>query len=236
MGVDWRLYAARVIVALDPPAGVDPVSWAERIASRLGGVAAGVKIGLPLLLRAGYEAAARLLDGIEGLRVADLKLADIAPVMESIVEPLLPHVDAVIAHAFVGGRGALTELRGLLERFDVRLVLVYHMSHPGASSTFGRCIDVIDEVVESVRPWGLVAPATMPDVVRRARSRYPDVVVMSPGVGAQGAEPGEAICAGADYEIIGRSVTRAEDPLEALRRLSERGAEKLEACRHSLSL
>ncbi len=234
MGGDWRLYAARVIVALDPPAGVEPARWASSIVSRLGGYVAGFKIGLPLLLRAGYEAVAGLLDRAEGLRIADLKLADIAPVMESVVEPLLLHVDAVIAHAFVGVEGALAELRDALERYGARLILVYHMSHPGARLTFGGCMDVIDDVVEAVRPWGLVAPATQPEVVRRARSRYPDVVILSPGVGAQGAAPGAAICAGADYEIVGRSITRSGDPLGALRELAERGVEALEACKSKL--
>ncbi len=184
---------------------------------------------MPLLARSGYGGLAAILSRLQPLRVADFKLADITPVMWSLIEPIVYEVDAVIAHAFIGP-DALMELRDRLRAAGVHLILVYHMSHRGAEFTFGRCIDVMDEVVERVDPWGLVAPATMPSIVSRARRRYPDIVILSPGVGAQGAKPGDAICAGADYEIIGRSVTRAPDPLEALKRIAVEGAARIEAC------
>ena len=222
-------YTSRVIIALDPPPGVDALDWAASIVDKLKGRVAGFKVGLPLLARSGYGGLAALLSRLTPLRIADFKLADIPAVMWSIVEPVVYEVDAVIAHAFVGPE-ALAELRDRLREAGVELILVYHMSHRGAESTFGRCIDVIDSVVERVKPWGLVAPATLPAMILRARRRYPDVVIISPGVGAQGARPGEAICAGADYEIIGRSVTRAEDPLSSLYRLAEEGAARLASC------
>ena len=58
----------------------------------------------------------------------------------------------------------------------------------------------------------------------------PDLVVVTPGIRLAGdgahdqarvASPAEAVAAGADYLVIGRSVTQAPDPAEALRRVYE---------------
>ncbi len=54
--------------------------------------------------------------------------------------------------------------------------------------------------------------ATRPGLIPTVRSLHPDATVLSPGVGAQGARPGEALRAGADFEIVGRAITLAEDP------------------------
>ena len=57
-----------------------------------------------------------------------------------------------------------------------------------------------------------------------------DLVVVTPGIRLAGDDahdqarvstPAEAVAAGADYLVIGRSVTQAPDPAEALRRVCE---------------
>ena len=57
------------------------------------------------------------------------------------------------------------------------------------------------------------------------RVRYPDAVLITPGIRPQGAEthdqrrtttPREAIAAGADHIVVGRPITRAEDPCSAV--------------------
>ncbi len=229
--MDWRTYASRVVIALDPPANVEPVKWASRVWSSIEGFVAGFKVGWPLVLRAGVESVSRFACSAGGLRLLDLKLADVAHVMKLVLEELVDCFDAVIAHAFIGGKGALEELREYLEEHGAKLVLVYSMSHPGARETFDACRHVLDAVVRSISPWGLVVPATRVEVIREARAKYGDLVLFSPGVGAQGGEPGAAICAGADYEIIGRSVAWSSDPFSALKDLAERGARRLSSCR-----
>ncbi len=60
-----------------------------------------------------------------------------------------------------------------------------------------------------------------------------DVVVVTPGIRLAGdgahdqarvSTPAEAVAAGSDYLVIGRSVTGAPDPAEALRRVYEDAA------------
>jgi orotidine-5'-phosphate decarboxylase len=66
---------------------------------------------------------------------------------------------------------------------------------------------------------GVVAPATRPERIRLIRSIIGDKLIISPGVGAQGGSAGEALQAGADYLIVGRSVYESEDPLASTKEL-----------------
>ena len=43
----------------------------------------------------------------------------------------------------------------------------------------------------------------------------PSKKILSPGVGTQGGKASDAIAAGADYAIVGRSIYGAEDPRAA---------------------
>ncbi|GBF08359.1 orotidine 5'-phosphate decarboxylase [Aeropyrum pernix] len=213
----------RVIVALDPARRGD-VDRLLDMAKQVCGVGAGIKVGLPMLALGGSEAlaeAARLCKG-GGLRVLDLKLADIGYIMRLAAESLSRGFDAAIAHAFVGYEGGLVELKKALEDLGARLVLVVSMSHPGSGEVLDPCLDKLLAVARRVEPWGVVAPATRPEVVARVRETLPTTVIMSPGVGAQGGRPGDAIClGGADYEIVGRMVASSPDPVSALRGVAE---------------
>lgn len=219
----------RVVVAMDQFAAIHE---AVELVDSLCGHVAGFKIGLPLVLRHGVQAARRLSLLCPGaLWVADFKLADIGAIMVQVASTVVDAVDAVIAHSFVGEKGALDELKAYLDEHEKKLVLVVAMSHPGSADVYDKALDAVNAVVERIRPWGLVAPATRPHVVRSVRSRHPWAVILSPGVGAQGAEPGAALCSGADYEIVGRSITRAASPLEALREIAAKQEEALRRCK-----
>jgi orotidine-5'-phosphate decarboxylase len=226
-----RRAVTRLIVALDL---VESAHEAARIVDGLCGLVAGFKVGIPFILRNCPQSTGRLRSLCPSrLWIADLKLADIGPVMVQTVGLAARAFDAVIAHAFIGYRGALDMLKESLERESKQLILVASMSHPGGSEVYDKALPLIEEVVEKTRPWGLVAPATRPEVVRRLRSRFPWAKILSPGVGAQGAKPGAAICAGADYEIVGRSITGAPDPLAAAERILREQEEAVERCRQS---
>ncbi|UXD21319.1 orotidine 5'-phosphate decarboxylase [Ignicoccus pacificus DSM 13166] len=194
-----------VIIALDPPPGKG-WEWAFDIASKLKGKVKAFKVGWPLLLEG---------NRVEELKeygpvIADLKLADIGATMIKVVKRV--EADAFIAHAFVGYEGALKELREELE--GKKLYLVASMSHPGS-------VHFIDKhwreflLLAYLVADGLVAPATRTSVLREIR-KYWSKEIISPGIGAQGARPCEALRAGADYEIVGRSVTLSEDPAKTL--------------------
>lgn len=209
-----------VIVGLDALGG--DRDRAEELARSLCGRVAGYKVGYPNILPCTGvgEAVRRACPG--ALIVADLKLADIGYTMKHIASHVIDWSDAAIAHSFIGVEGALDELKEYLDSNGKRLVLVASMSHPGAGRIIDPILDKIVEVVGEIGPWGIVAPATRPNVVRILRERFPGKVILSPGVGAQGASPGDALRAGADYEIIGRMITASKNPLLVVESLEER--------------
>ncbi|RUM47143.1 MAG: orotidine 5'-phosphate decarboxylase [Hyperthermus sp.] len=217
-----------LIVALDSLSAELSAAMVESLCD----IVDGFKVGLPLVLSHGVGHVS-LIHGIcpRRLWVLDFKLADIGHVMVESVKPLLPFVDAVIAHSFVGYRGALGVLKEFLDREGKRLVLVAAMSHPGSVEVYDKVLGSIVGVVERVEPWGLVAPATRTRIIRLLRERLgEELVILAPGVGFQGAEPGEALCAGANYEIVGRLITRSQQPPAAARDVIRLQRERLRQC------
>ncbi|QKQ99557.1 orotidine 5'-phosphate decarboxylase [Metallosphaera tengchongensis] len=209
----------RIILSID-----EPISK-EKLVEMEDGLAA-VKVGWPLILSIGVDGVNKLLTGLGLKKIFDLKLADIDNTMNLIVEKLKPMADAFIAHSFIGVRGSL----GSLNLQGRELYLVLSMSHPGWNESF---YPYLREVAMEVNPEGLVAPATRPSVIRKVREDFPTKVVISPGVGAQGAEPGDAICSGADYEIMGRAIYLSERPVEKLREITKKMEDRLYECKRA---
>ena len=210
-----------IVVALDPPIGVDPVKWCLGIIDDTLDIVSGYKIGLPLILDLDRK---RDLEKILGkmesvwLRIADLKLADIGDIMVSVIRRLHEFgFNAFIVHGFIGYNGALDHVSDYLNSIDAKLITIVSMSHSGSSEIIDHVLDRLLEAALKASSWGIIAPATRPEIIREIRSRVGDrVKILSPGIGVQGARPSTAIKAGADYEIIGRLVTRSEDPRKTL--------------------
>ena len=109
------------------------------------------------------------------------------------------------------------------------------MTSSDMEHSWGREVDSIEE--EVVRLATLVRDSGVGGVVASVREAAPvkkalgsDLVVVTPGIRFAGGDahdqarvstPGAAVAAGADYLVIGRSVTQAPDPTEALRRVHE---------------
>jgi orotidine-5'-phosphate decarboxylase len=197
---------------------------------------AGVKIGLPLLLERGPEevrAINRVADRLGIMKVADFKLADIGDVMAKSLEGIKKlGFDVAIAHAFVGVRGGLEVLVNRARDLGIRVALVVSMSHEGSREFYDRNLREFLEIARNLGVWGLIAPATRPQVIRECRRFLGGTFkILSPGVGVQGAEFGSAICAGADYEIVGRYVLRSPDPVRAASEVVELVAQRGRECR-----
>ena len=217
-----------VIVALD--AGIS-FTKAKHIVDSLCSHVFGFKVGLPFLLQHGLRETSRLTRLCQdSVWIADLKLADIGAIMISTASMLLGAFDAFIAHSFIGYQQALDELNNYLKKHNKKTVIIASMSHRGALEIYDKNLQNIIDLIQHISPWAVVAPATRPSIIRILREKVPSII-LSPGIGAQGAEPGDALCAGANYEIIGRLITRSRDPISKFFEVVEKQEEKLSRCR-----
>ncbi len=217
-----------VIVALDSDI---KIAKAKQIVNSLCGESFGFKIGLPFIIQHGLRETSMLARlCTDSVWIADLKLADIGTIMTSTVSILLEIFDAYIAHSFIGYRQALDELNSYLKLHNKKLILVASMSHHGSLEVYDRNLLPIIDIIQRTSPWAVVAPATRPKTLRLLREKLP-YLILAPGIGAQGAKPGDALCEGADYEIIGRLITRSNDPIGSFFEIVEKQKEKLSRCR-----
>lgn len=196
-----------VLVSLDPPPGKG-WEWALELVEKLKDLVWGFKVGWPLILEGKDN-----LEKIDSRVVLDLKLADIGYTMRNIISRL--RGDAVIAHSFVGYKTALDILKEETVKRDMELYLVISMSHKGSREFIDRHIKEFIRLAYIVAD-GVIAPATRPNVLRLVRRYWPKKI-LSPGIGAQGAPPCSALKLGADVEIVGRAVTRSDDPISFLK-------------------
>ncbi|MEZ0346297.1 MAG: orotidine 5'-phosphate decarboxylase [Infirmifilum sp.] len=204
-----------VILALDFPKYKDFLSETYRLLEKLSNMLAGVKIGLPAFLRVGPEEIGELAQAFKGelYFLADLKLADIEDVtLEEIMLIESMGFDGAIIHLF-------PQCISKPPRTDIDLYGLVSMSCR-ASLIDHHFQDLLD-YAGSLRLTGVVVGATKPDMIKRARERLGEALILSPGIGFQGAAPGSALKAGADFEIVGRSVVFSQDPLGELSRIVE---------------
>ncbi len=177
-----------------------------------------IKVGYPLILHAGLG----IVEEISSISpvIADLKIADTPNTNRLICEAVLgAGADAIIAQAFPG-KDSLVACADCAESFGADLFVVTEMSHPGAEQFMAPLAERMARLAVESGASGVVAPATRPERIRMIRSIIGDKLIISPGVGAQGGSAGEALQAGADYLIVGRSVYGSADPVAQAKELA----------------
>ena len=220
---------ARVFVALDLPS----VAEAEAMIARLGGAATHYKIGHRLALAGGIELARDL--AAEGCSIfLDMKLLDIGQTVAHGVESAVRlGVSHLTLHAYPQAMRAGVEAA---KGSDLTLlgVTVLTSMDEGDMREAGYADDPATLVARRARQaaaigmGGIVCSAAEAASVRRIVG--PEMQVVTPGIRPAGAEhgdqkrvvtPAEAIRAGASHLVVGRPVTGAGDPVEAMRGIAE---------------
>ena len=206
---------SRLVLALDV-SGENGVETLRRMSVRLSDHIVGVKIGMPFVLSTPLSLLKPVIEeqSEDLVFIADAKLADVSHVNALTSEVLFnAGFDAVISHGFIGCDGGLDGAKQVALRLNKGLLVLVSMSHPASVGIIDRALTEIVREALMVEPDGIVAPATRPEVVSRVRKMLPEgMLMLSPGVGAQGAPFGSAIRAGADYEIVGRTIYGSQDP------------------------
>ncbi len=219
---------AEVIIALD----VASEREALTLVDRLGDGAAFYKVGLELYTRAGPSIVEELVSRDKRVFL-DLKLHDIPNTVAGAVRAASAlGAELLTVHAAGGprmmeaARDAAGGAVGILA-----VTVLTSLSPAEMSSVWGREVrSVRDEVARLAElAWeigldGVVASALEARWIRSLLGT--DVVIVTPGIRPAGADrgdqtrvatPADAVRAGSDYLVVGRAVTGAEDPVDALR-------------------
>jgi orotidine-5'-phosphate decarboxylase len=172
-----------------------------------------IKVGYPLVLGTGLSIIGELKRFNKPI-IADFKVADIPFVSQKICEAAVnAGADYVIIQGFVG--------EDVMESCKKagKIFVVAEMSHPGAEDFMAKNAEGI-ALMARKHAVGIVAPATRPQRIKELREAAGDLIIISPGVATQGGSVGDAIKAGADFEIIGRGIYGADNPGKAAEEFS----------------
>ena len=199
-----------IILALDVPEREEALRIAEDVQEFVD----GVKVGYPLILATGLEI---IRAGDFAPVIADFKVADIPNTNRLICEQVFEAgANAIIVQGFTG-RDSLDACIEVASKFGKDVFVVTEMSHPGGAEFLQPAAEIIAKMAAEAGAFGLVAPATRPERVKKLRNIIGDeLAIISPGVGAQGGVASKAISAGADWVIVGRTIYGAESPKKAV--------------------
>ncbi|MDA4126635.1 MAG: orotidine 5'-phosphate decarboxylase [Thaumarchaeota archaeon] len=224
---------SRVVLALDFS---DPyeqrLARAERVLNAAKGGVAAVKVNHHLLLPYGLRGIGSLIETCrreELPLIADLKMNDIESTNLNIVDSLLAFgFDAVIANPFVGLEEGLGKVVERVHSGDGGIIFLVYMSHRGATEGYSLRVEGGETMyrlfARRAKEWGadgVVVSAKSPDKIAETREIVgKDCLIFSPGIGAQGGDLRTDVASKADFIIVGRSVTEAQDPLKVLKELN----------------
>jgi orotidine-5'-phosphate decarboxylase len=198
---------SRIILALD----VYEKEKALKIARETRDYLWAIKINWPLILGSGLGIVKELKKETKLPIIGDFKVADIPNTNRLIAKKAFEAgVDYIIVHGFVGR----DSVEAVME--EGKTIIVVEMSHEGAKQFIQPITDELIELANELNPFGVIAPATRPERVRYIRKKLDrSIKILTPGVGAQGGKALEALKAGADYIIIGRSIYKSDNPRES---------------------
>ena len=238
MLTELQPYKQRLMLALDVDSREKAEEWVHKLKPHLG----YFKVGLQLFTKEGPELV-RSIRARGGRIFLDVKYHDIPNTVAKACEAAASlQVDFINVHA-LGGKAmmqaAATALKTASERMRVpkpRLLAVTILTSHDAKSV-KQDIGLRGKPEVEVKRLALLAKAAGCDgvvcspkeigIVRKACG--PGFVIVTPGVRPAGAAKqdqkrtltaGQALAAGADYLVVGRPITEAADPAEAVQAMA----------------
>ncbi len=226
-----QLNDPKIIVALDYSEGDQALALAKRLDPAL----CRLKVGKELFTAAGPDLVKSLVDAGFGVFL-DLKFHDIPNTVASAVKAAARlGVWMVNVHASGGGKmmaAAREALEGAANRPKLIAVTVLTSMSRGDLAEIGLDVEPRQQVrrlaklTQDAGLDGVVCSAQEAAMLKGELGR--DFLLVTPGIRPADAStddqsrimtPAAAIAAGSDYLVIGRPITKAADPLQALRNI-----------------
>ncbi len=214
-----------IFVAIDTP----DIDRARDIARAVAGEAAGVKLGLEFCCANGPYGVRRIAE--LGLPLfLDLKLHDIPNTVGKAVEALAVLNPVVLTVHAAGGRAMLAAAKAAAPKTTkvvaVTVLTSLDSSDLADAGVSGSPAQQVERLTRFARDAGVDGIVCSGAEVRAAREAWPDGFFVVPGVRPAGSDvadqkrvvtPRQALDDGASILVIGRPITGAPDPAQALR-------------------
>ena len=212
-------------------------SRAENVLDAVSPYICAVKFNHHLVLPLGlYDGVQKLVKRAHDrglMTIMDCKVNDIGSTNEAIADYYYAAgFDALIANPFIGWEEGLEPIFRVARKLRRGVILLVYMSHKGADEGYGQTIydpekgEEIPQYVSFARKAlsldadGAIVGATYPEKIREVYQILgKKTPIYSPGIGAQGGALKEALEAGTHYPIVGRTITLAQNPAEAAKKI-----------------
>jgi len=171
-----------------------------------------IKFNYPLILTEGIQIISEIKKNYKKTILADFKVADV-PVTNNKIAKIAHDsgADGIMVHGFIGV-DAICSIKETVP--EIKIFLVTQLTNPGGLEFTSKFTEDFATVAKTLELFGVQAPGTRPEVVKKVRSIIGEKLkIICCGIGKQGGKFGHAIKAGADWEIIGRSIYQDKDPL-----------------------
>jgi orotidine-5'-phosphate decarboxylase len=214
-----------IFVALDTP----DVHRAAAFARELSGLAGGMKLGLEFFCANGRDGVLRIAE--HGMPIfLDLKLHDIPNTVGKAVEAIAPLAPAILTVHATGGKAMMAAAKAAAPP-STKVVAVTVLTSLDANDLAKTGIagspgDQVRRLADLAGEAGIDGIVCSGDEVAAARDVWPEGFFVVPGVRPEGAEaadqkrvvtPYDALNDGASVLVIGRPITGAADPAQAIR-------------------
>ena len=224
----------RIIVPLD----TTDVSWAANLAERLRGYVGGIKLGKEFISAHGPQGVRQVVGAHQPLFL-DVKFHDIPNTVAGAIRalgalrPFMVNVHASGGRAMMEAAVAANAKAGDARPIVLAVTVLTSLDDDdltelGVSSNSGEQVVRLARLAQDCGVDGVVCSPKEITILRDACG--PDFKLVVPGIRPTWASaddqkristPAEAVAMGADYIVIGRPITGADDPVAAAVRVGE---------------
>lgn len=207
---------SRIILALDLINENDSLNLIRLLCGHL----AMIKVGLPLILNTGLQIVRKIKKLCNIPIIADFKVMDIPATAVKNAEAAFNFGCDAIVICGASGPTAIADCMKLAK--DKKIFVFLEFTHPDGLITV-EMANKTAKIAKNLGVFGILAPGTKLERIKELREIIGnELIIACCGIGVQGPEPGSAIKAGANYEIIGRIIYEAVDPLQKVIKIKQK--------------